>query len=194
MYQVQDHYFKKAKKENYLARSVYKLQEIDEKYRLIKPGDKILDLGCAPGSWLQYCAQKVGEKGLVVGVDIKPLPAMIAPNVRFLQGDLLKMRPAEIAKICPVYDLVLCDMAPATSGIKWLDQERSQQLVNISWNFAKHSLKPGGGFLTKLFQGENTKNFLDELRKSFAQVKTVKPQTSQRSKLEIYLLADGWKS
>ncbi len=137
MYQPRDHYFQKAKREGYPARSVYKLQEIDAKYKLIRPGYRVLDLGCAPGSWLQYCAERVGEKGLVVGVDCAPLTRKVAQNVHFIQRDVSSLDPAEIAVFCRAFNLVLSDLAPSTSGVKSLDQERSLQLVYSSWELAR---------------------------------------------------------
>lgn len=191
MYKPQDHYFKKAKRENYPARSVYKLQEIDIKHKLIKRDYCVLDLGCVPGSWLRYCAERVGEKGLVVGVDSSALPKQaLAPNVRFIQQDVTKLVPADVA-FCPGFDLVLSDLAPATSGIKSLDQERSLQLCYTSWELARQMLKPGGDYLVKIFQGEGTKEFLNCLKTGFNEVKTIKPKGSNRSRLEIYALARG---
>ncbi len=191
MYQPQDYYFQKAQREGYPARSVYKLEEIDGKYKLIKAGYRVLDLGCAPGSWLQYCAGRVGEKGLVVGVDSSPLSQKIAPNVRFMQRDVSSLDPAEITAFCAAFNLVLSDLAPLTSGVKSLDQERSLQLVYSSWELARQLLRPGGDYLAKIFQGPGVRDFLEELKKNFTQVKTVKPKTSGRSRLEIYVLARG---
>ncbi len=194
MYKPQDKYFKKAKQDNYRARSVYKLQEIDVKHKLIKPSYRILDLGCVPGSWLQYCAQRVGGNGLVVGVDVKTLKGAVAPNVRFVKADVSNVKLARIKAFCPVFDLFLSDMAPATSGIKSLDQERSLQLVYTSWEMAKQLLKPGGDYLAKVFQGEGVYGFLNCLKADFARVRTIKPKTSGRSRLEIYILAQDKRS
>ncbi len=191
MYQPRDHYFQKAKREGYPARSVYKLEEIDGKYKLLKTGYRVLDLGCAPGSWLQYCAERVGEKGLVVGIDSVPLSQKVAPHVHFIQRDVSRLDPAEITAFCPAFNLVLSDLAPSTSGVKSLDQDRSLQLVYSSWELARQLLRPGGDYLAKIFQGVGVKGFLEELKRNFTRVKTVKPKTSGRSRLEIYVLAQG---
>jgi 23S rRNA (uridine2552-2'-O)-methyltransferase len=190
-----DHYTRKAKKEKFSARSVYKLQEIQEKYHLIKTGNRVLDLGCSPGSWLQYAAQLVGKKGQVVGIDKKPVTLSLPSYVRVIQGDIFLLDasiagPSE-ASLGSSYHAVLSDMAPATTGIKLVDSVRSMDLCEAAFAAAQKVLRPGGSFVCKIFQGEDFKTFSDNVRKSFKRHKIFKPQSSRKASKEIYIIGIG---
>jgi 23S rRNA (uridine2552-2'-O)-methyltransferase len=192
-YKKPDYYADKAKKDGYGARSVFKLEEIDASDRLVGRGLKILDLGAAPGSWMQYCSERAGEKGLVVGVDLKPLPRGLRPNERFLEADLNKLTPAEAAAVCPRFDLVISDIMPNTIGHKASDHLRSVALAERALYFADELLKPGGNFLVKVFQGAEFDSYRKMLMARFGKVKIKKPRSSRKVSREIYLLGLGKK-
>ena len=150
-----DHYFKKAKQDNYPARSVYKLEEIEKQSRLIFPGAAVLDLGACPGSWTLYAAQRTGPGGRVLGIDLNPAGTAFPGNVTYLTGDMLDPGPdilEAFAKFGP-FDVVLSDMAPNTIGHKFTDQARSFELCEAALSVAVARLKPGGSFVVKIFQG-----------------------------------------
>ena len=189
----EDHFSRKAKKENFPARSVYKLQEIQNKFRIIKQGDVILDLGCSPGSWLLYAADMVGPKGVVVGVDLKPVEVSVPPNVKVLTGDIEEngvglLRPLELQ-----YNLILSDMAPATTGRKDIDSYRYFALCQVALEIAETFLLTGGCFVSKIFQGPDFKNFSDTVKNMFKDQKTFKPQSSRKASKEIYVIGIGKK-
>lgn len=186
-----DHYTRKAKKEKFSARSVYKLQEIQEKYHLIKTGNRVLDLGCSPGSWLQYAAQLVGKKGQVVGIDKKPVTLNLPSCVRVIQGDIFQIDTSDGAFLGSSYHAVLSDMAPATTGNKLVDSARSLDLCEAAFAAAQKVLRPGGSFVCKIFQGEDFKTFSDNVRKSFKRHKIFKPQSSRKASKEIYIIGIG---
>jgi len=163
------------------------LAEIDQKYRLFRPGQRVLDLGCAPGSWLQYISSRVGPQGLVVGVDLQPLPAALPPGVIFRQADIMALDP-ESLRLAPVYDAVVSDLAPATSGSKDVDHQRSLALARRAWEVAQVLLRAGGQFLVKVFQGPDFPAFRGELAAAFRQVRIIKPAASRPESREIYLL------
>ena len=193
-YAFQDHYFHRAKKEHVLARAVYKLEEIQNRYKLLKPGYRVLDLGAFPGSWLQFTGDIIGSKGLVIGVDMKNLTHSFPGNVIFLQHDIFEPGFAEelAAGYAPI-DVVLSDMAPATSGIRVADSARSALLFEQALRVAKMTLKPHGHFLAKIFQGPDFHGLLPEVKKTFTQVKVVKPAASRKQSKEVYILAMGFK-
>ena len=186
-----DHYTKRAKKEKFSARSVYKLKEIQEKYRLIKNGHRVLDLGCSPGSWLQYSATLVGAKGQVVGIDIKPVDLNLPSHVRVIQGDLLEVDEALEQALGGTYHVVLSDMAPATTGNKTVDAARSLGLCEAALFVAQKFLRPGGSFVCKIFQGGDFKSFSEAVRKCFKAHKIYKPQSSRKASKEIYVIGMG---
>jgi 23S rRNA (uridine2552-2'-O)-methyltransferase len=193
-YAFQDHYFHRAKKEHFLARAVYKLEEIQKRYQLLKPGNRVLDLGAAPGSWLQLTRSIVGTKGLVVGVDIKSIDHSFPGNVIILQRDIFESGFAEeLAGGYPPFDVVLSDMAPATSGIRVADSARSALLFEQALELVRLTLRPRGNFLAKIFQGTEFHQLLPEVKKAFASVKVVKPAASRKQSKEVYILAMGFK-
>ena len=186
MKKLRDHYFKKAKKEDYAARSVYKLKEMDERFRLLKKGARVLDLGCAPGSWCQYASERVGAGGLVVGADIQEVTATPGKNVRILQIDALHPDMKLIREHSEKYDVVLSDMAPSTTGIKSVDQDRSMLLAEAALGIAQGVLKPGGHFVTKVFQGPGFEDLVRRMRVLFDRVKIAKPKSSRKESKEIF--------
>lgn len=188
--QERDIYVDQANREGWRARAVFKLEQIQAKERLLRPGMTCVDLGAAPGSWSQLAARLVGPTGRVVAVDLLPMAEI--PGVDFLLGDFTKPETVEQLRALlggrPV-DLVMSDMAPNISGNRAIDQPRSMALIEEALWFARETLKPGGDFLTKAFQGEGIDAFVRELRESFKTVKTVKPKASRPESREIYLLA-----
>ena len=185
-----DFYFKKAKEEEYRARSAYKLFELNKKYNLIKRSDRVLDLGCNPGSWLQ-AASKISN-GLVVGVDILPMKEI--KNVNFIQANVTDKKTIDMIKsISNEFDVILSDMAPKTSGIKELDHNKSIYLSEKALEIAENLLVNNGNFLCKVFQGEFFKEFLDNIKKKFEFVKSSKPESSRRESKEIYIIAKGFR-
>ena len=186
---VNDPYVQRAQKDGYRARAAYKLLEINEKDKIIKPNTVLADLGSAPGSWSQVAIKLVGEQGKVFALDILPMEHI--DGVQFIQGDfreadvlaqfesLLENRPL---------DLVICDMAPNMSGNAVMDQARSYYLCELALDFSQNHLKTGGCFLVKVFQGSGYQEYLTAMRETFTVVQTRKPDASRNRSSEIYLL------
>jgi 23S rRNA (uridine2552-2'-O)-methyltransferase len=189
---VQDFYFKKAKKDNYPARSVYKLEEAQKKYRFLKSGDSVLDLGCQPGSWSIYAARIVGPEGLVVGVDLqegKRLSIAKAAEIVWLCHDIMNDDIiGVIEKISKNFRVILSDIAPRTTGNKWVDQQQSLNLARRVLDLAGKLLGNGGNLYVKVFEGEDFKEFVESVRKSFKTVKIVKPKSSRTESREVFVL------
>ncbi len=192
MKKVQDYYYKKAKKENYPARSVYKLEEAQKKFQLLRKGDKILDLGSFPGSWSLYAAKISGVKGLVVGVDLsrhKPLVMKNGAEIQTIAGDIYDEEiVARLKGACSAYNVVISDMAPKTTGNKFSDQQKSLDLARQALQLAIDLLHKGGNFYCKVFEGEDFKEFVDSVRRSFGKVKIVKPKSSRTESREVFVL------
>jgi 23S rRNA (uridine2552-2'-O)-methyltransferase len=194
-YKVKDHYFLKAKQENFKARSVYKLQEIHERWKLIKPGSHILDLGAAPGSWSQYAAKIVGPKGGIVAIDLSEMD-LKEPNVHIVQGDAFEYPFAEKFKELgwpEKLDAVISDMAPKTTGIKSVDQARSAVLCDQALHLAKAWLRPGGYFVCKFFFSDDFKLLQTAMKASFQRVEVIKPDSTRRESKELFLIGIGFK-
>ncbi len=189
----EDAYYHRAKKEGYAARSVYKLQEIDRRYKLFRRGQKVLDLGCHPGSWLQYAAEKVGPSGLVVGVDLQPPGVELPRHARFVQGDLLSIGPETLREFAPAYDLALSDAAPKTTGVKGSDVIKSLELTTAAVELGLALLKPGGALVAKVFYGKDVDQLIHRVKKAFKMGKAYKPQVTTAGSKEIYLLGQGYK-
>lgn len=187
----EDHYSRRARKERFPARSVYKLQEIQKKHRLIKKGDRILDLGCSPGSWLLCAANLAGSGGRVIGIDLKPVSVKIPENVVAHTGDVFDMDAGLLESIGKDVDVVLSDMAPATTGNKHVDNVRSFNLCRAALAIALEVLKPGGSFVCKIFQGEDFKAFSDSVKADFKTHKIFKPDSSRKASREIYIIGIG---
>lgn len=186
MKKVKDHYFQKAKKEGYVARSVYKLKEIDQKHRLLKAGDRILDLGCAPGSWLQYSLKRIGSKGTAIGIDLSPVTQAFPSNTTIICADVFEELPDELIK--QSFDVILSDMAPKTTGIRTVDAQRSYNLCERVMFLANLYLESKGSLLVKIFQGEPFEKLKKEFQHQYQQVKICKPKSSRQESVEIFLL------
>ena len=189
-----DIYVQKAQQEGYRSRAVYKLMEIQEKDRLIRPGMVVVELGAAPGGWSQYVAQCLGARGRMIALDILPMDALA--DVTFIQGDfreqaVLDALYAELGD--SAVNLVISDMAPNTSGVRSVDQAKSMYLVELALDFAQSRLAPGGDFLTKIFHGPGFDTLLRSLKSQFLTVQTRKPEASRARSQETYLLARGFK-
>ncbi len=188
-----DRFHQKAKREGFLARAVYKLDEIDSKFHLFKPGARVLDLGCAPGSWLQYARQKVGDRGVLVGLDRERLKN--GPSgARIEVGDVMTIDIAQLKGDLPAFDVVLSDMAPDTSGVRSMDQARSEALFERALEIATVVLAPGGNFVGKLFQGSEFKKLIEAVRARFDVAKTAKPASSRQISIEQYVVGKGFKA
>lgn len=189
--QLQDPYVQKAKSEGYRARAAYKLLEIDDKMRLLKRGQRVVDLGCAPGGWLQVAQMKGASE--IAGIDL--LPVEPVAGVHIVQGDINE--PDDVAKLLEGLtgppDLVLSDMAANTTGHKQTDHLRTVTLAEMAAAFAVEHLAPGGAFCSKVFQGGATKEVLDLLKANFASVKHIKPPASRAGSPEIFVVAKGFK-
>ena len=191
---VNDHYVHQAQKDGYRARAAYKLLEINEKDKLIKPGTVLADLGGAPGSWSQVAAQLAGGNGRVFALDILPMDEIA--GVSFIQGDFREEGVlAEFESLLGqrALDLVICDMAPNMSGNAVTDQARSFYLCELALDFAAAHLKSGGSFLVKVFQGEGFDEYLTQIRSLFTKVKIRKPDASRARSREVYIVATGRK-
>ena len=188
--QEKDPYVKRARKEGWRSRAVFKLEQIDQKERLLKPGMVCVDLGSAPGSWSQYITGKLNGKARIVAVDLLAMDAL--PDVEFVQGDFLddEVFGQLLESVGDAgADLVLSDMAPNISGTKAVDQPRSMYLVELALDMARKVLKPGGGFVCKVFQGEGFDEFVLDARNSFERVRVIKPEASRAGSREVYLVA-----
>ncbi len=189
-FKVKDHYYKKAKEQNFAARSVFKLEEIDLKYRLFHSGQKVLDLGAAPGSWSQYASQKIGPSGRILGLDLTAIKIKL-PNAVFLQADMRDLNLENLMKengFVPPFDLILSDMAPNTIGIRITDQARSFELCELALNQARKYLKPGGHFVCKLFHSDEFTTLKKEILSRFERFEAVKPDSTRKISKEIFLI------
>ena len=189
-----DRYVQKAQQDGYRSRAAYKLVEINEKDKLIKPGMTILDLGAAPGGWTQVAARLAGDDGTVVASDILEMDPV--PGVTFIQGDFREESVyAEILSAInqqPV-GLVISDMAPNMSGMKTVDQPRAMYLIELALDMAVNTLSPGGNFLVKVFQGEGFQEYRQQMQLHFKTLVTRKPESSRARSKELYLLGRGFK-
>ncbi len=188
-YEKPDYWSQKAFSEGYPARSVYKLQEIDEKFGMIKKNYTVLDLGAAPGSWTTFLLRKMEGSGKVVSCDLNPLSKSVkGENLTFIQGDLNAPEVRKIIKENGPYDLVVCDAAPKTTGNRTVDTARSEQLVEMAIWYAQSMLKQGGNFTVKIFQNGDQQRLLKEMREIFTQAKGFKPEACRNESFETYLV------
>jgi len=185
-----DYYYRLAKQERYRSRAAYKLLEAIDKYGFIKPGDVVVDLGAAPGGWMQASRKIVGETGFVLGIDIKSIDPIEDANVRSVVGDITQPETMEtISQLLPrSADVVLSDVSPNISGIWEVDHARQTDLARTSLKLAVSLLKAGGNFFIKVFQGDMLEEFIFEMRQSFALVRRVKPRASRRKSAELFVL------
>ncbi len=190
---VKDTFYKKAKDAGYRARSAYKLEEIQKKFRVMKKGDAVLDLGAAPGSWLQVESSFVGADGLVVGLDILPVKALSLPNVIVKQADI---REVDVATLLaetgrPAFDVITSDIAPNLSGIRDVDNANIYDLYRAVVNVLERGLRKGGNFVIKLFFSPDFKDMAKDLKPMFTKIATFKPAASRDVSAEVYLVALG---
>lgn len=195
MKEYRDHYFLKAKRENYPARSIYKLRELDARFRLLGPGMRVLDLGAAPGSWSLGAAERVGAKGRVLACDIQQTATVFPPQVLFVQEDALALSPAFAALLAETgpFDLVMSDMAPATTGTRFADQARSLELAGAALGTAVRHLRRGGNFVVKIFMGPDLDEVVRPMRQAFCKVTSFKPKSSRAESKETFYLGLGFR-
>lgn len=192
--QERDPYVARARSEGWRSRAVYKLEQIDGKERLLKPGMLVIDLGAAPGSWSQYVTEKLQGRVRVIALDLLEMDAL--PSVEFIQGDfredeVLETLDAALGEARA--DLVISDMAPNISGNKSVDQPRSMYLAELALDFCERALRPGGDFVCKLFQGEGSDAFIAAARQRFERVRVMKPDASRPGSREVYLVARNYQ-
>ena len=189
-----DEYVRRAQQEGYRSRAIYKLLEIQQKDHILKPGITVIDLGAAPGGWTEYAVKQLGRQGRMIALDILPMEPV--PGVEIIQGDFRE--DAVLQQLLDLMggdgaDLVISDMAPNISGMEVVDIPRAYYLAELALDFARQVLKPGGGLLVKLFQGEGFDAYQKELKQDFKRVVMRKPRASRARSREIYALATGYK-
>jgi len=190
-YNPHDLYYKKAKQEGYRSRAAYKLIELQQRFHLLEPGDVVVDLGAAPGGWLQVAAKFAGPTGKVIGIDLQPIEALRQPNILFLQGDILSPEiPERIQEIVHgKVDCVLSDLAPRLSGIRDADAARCLELNSTALTVAISLLRPGGSLLVKGFVNQELHTFTRELKKHFHSVQRTRPEATRHGSSEFYFFA-----
>ena len=199
--ELHDHFFREAKREGYRSRAAYKLTELDDRRSLLRRGDRVLDCGAAPGSWLQVIAARIGPKGRVVGVDLKEIdPEGLPANVQTIAADLRDVSVETLAQAvgapegAPPFDVVLSDMAPNTTGDRTIDHFGSIRLCQLVMERLGEWLKPGGHMALKVLEGEAYPDLMQQARTMFAQVRSFKPKASRSISTEIYLIAQERKA
>lgn len=196
MRKINDYYSKKAKKEKYPARSIYKLEEVQQKFKFLSRGDSVLDLGCFPGSWSLYAAEVVGPKGIVVGVDLQQAEEVARPGgapIHWLCQDIMAPELlAAVRQFRPAFRVLISDLAPKTTGSRWADAQQSLILVRKTLALAEELLLNKGHYLCKVFQSEDFPEFVAEMKKRFAMVKVQKPKSSRIESREVFVLGMGY--
>jgi len=190
-----EYYYRKAKEEKYRSRASYKLLQVIEKYQLVKPNDIVVDLGAAPGGWMQIAQKTVGNKGFVLGIDLNPIQPFETQNFQTLAADITDPQIVKQIKQClpRQADVVISDVSPNISGIWEVDNARQTDLARRSLEIAVSILKPNGNFFVKVFQGDMTESFVKEVKQYFTFVKVVKPKASRPKSAELYVLAMNLK-
>ena len=191
-YSQPDHFTREAKKAGYPARSVFKLEEIDRRIHLLKPGMRVLDLGASPGSWSLYAAQKIGATGKLLAIDLNPLNTTLPACATFFQGDALSLEDGQVAMFAP-YDVVLSDMAPKTTGAKSVDQARSFELFMRALAVAGSLVRPGGAFVGKLFMSEELRTARASLKDLFLEERLIRPEGTRSISTELFVVGLGRK-
>ena len=192
--QEKDPYVRPARRDGWRSRAVYKLEQIDRKERLLRPGMRVVDLGAAPGGWSQYVTESLDGNCRIVALDLLPMDSL--PSVEFIRGDFRDdtvLEGLEAALDGARADLVMSDMAPNISGTKAVDQPRSMYLAELALDLCERVLSPGGDFVCKLFQGEGSDDFIREARQRFERVRVVKPDASRSGSREVYLVARNYQ-
>jgi 23S rRNA (uridine2552-2'-O)-methyltransferase len=188
--ELHDHYFREAKRNGYRSRAAYKLIEIDEKRHILKKGDLVLDLGAAPGSWLQVVSQRIGPDGKVIGVDLSAIDGALPENVVILQDDVTTLTQSSFADET-VFDVILSDMAPNTTGNKTIDHHGSVRLCHTALDLATTMLKTGGNLVMKVLEGEAYPELLNRASDSFDTAKGYKPKASRSISSEMFIVCLG---
>jgi 23S rRNA (uridine2552-2'-O)-methyltransferase len=188
-YKKPDRFTVAAKKAGFPARSVFKLEEIDRRVRLLRPGMKVLDLGAAPGSWMLYAAKQIGPSGKILAIDLKPLNLAAPANAKLEVGDALTLDNAALAAFAP-YDVVLSDMAPSTTGIRFADQARSYELFMRALEVAGALLRPGGTFVGKIFMGEDLPAARVRVRELFEKERIIRPEGTRTQSYELFVIGE----
>jgi 23S rRNA (uridine2552-2'-O)-methyltransferase len=184
-----DYYYRRAKAENYRSRAAFKLKQLNKRFKLIRKGDGVVDLGAAPGGWMQVAREIVGKNGFVLGVDIASIEPFDEENVSRIRGDFTSLDVEdEIRERAGKARVVISDASPDISGIWSIDHVRSLELASYALELSKNILKPGGNFLVKVFQGEDLEEFIREVRKYFGYVKVTKPKASRSRSSEVYII------
>jgi 23S rRNA (uridine2552-2'-O)-methyltransferase len=191
-YAGQDPRTREAKAKGYPARSVFKLEEIDRRVRLLRPGQHVIDLGAAPGSWSLYASQRVGERGRVFAVDLEEILQVFTPNVEVLRGDALDLENQALSKFAP-YDVVLSDMAPRTSGNKLADQARSAELYLRALAVGIALGKPGSSFVGKIFMSGDFTEARTKTAQAYSRVQVIRPEGTRTVSSEVFIVGDGLK-
>ena len=190
-----DDFYRRAQKQNYASRAIFKLQEADKRFHLFSKGQRVLDLGCWPGSWSQYAAKRVGVKGTVVGIDLKEVEVTLPRNVLTVVGDILETDPLELQEMAGgAFDVVISDMAPNTTGIRSADVSRSLQLLETVLEVTQAVLRPGGHFIAKVFQGSGFDEALLDVKNRFKKTKNLRPKGTRKASMELYLVGLGKRS
>jgi 23S rRNA (uridine2552-2'-O)-methyltransferase len=194
-YQPKDAFYRKAKREGYRSRAAYKLLELGRRFHLIKPGERVVDLGAAPGGWLQVAAELAGPKGKVVGIDLQPIAPFHEPNIALLQGDAASEECGKKIEelLGGKADCVLSDLSPRLTGIHDADIARSVELIRLAHAVARRLLRPGGNFLVKSFVAQELQAFFLELKKDFSSVDRTRPEATRKGSSEIYFCARGFR-
>ena len=196
MKEVQDHFFKLAKEEGYRARSAYKLTEIDDRFRVLKPGARVLDLGACPGSWTQVAARRVGERGIVVGIDLKPIDRRgLGRNVHVMQGDVHALVREDLPPEMEgrLFDAVISDMGPDTSGVPMADSARSVQLCHAMLDRLPFLLRTGGHAVMKVYEGGDYPAMLKRSQSMFDEARGFKPKASRAESVEMFVVCRGYR-
>jgi 23S rRNA (uridine2552-2'-O)-methyltransferase len=194
-YERKDHFYRKAKREGKASRAIYKLAELQSRFKLVRKGACVIELGCAPGGWMQELSQIVGPTGKVIGIDLLPLKISVPKHCTFVLGDITDA--AALAKVQELAggkaDAVLSDMSPNLSGVAFADAYRSYELAMSALDVCETLLKEGGNFVVKIFPGEEFEAFVAELRRAFQKVATIIPEATRKTSSERYLVAMGFQ-
>lgn len=197
--ELHDHFFREAKRNGYRSRAAYKLIEIDDKRNIFQKGDVVLDLGAAPGSWLQVTSERVGQGGMVIGIDLNPIEGLLPENVKTIQDDVTSVTPTAIRSVVGfdrdiVFDVIISDMAPNTTGSRTVDHHQSVRLCHTAIDLTATMLLPKGNLVMKVLEGEAYRDLLDRAAQCFDIAKGFKPKASRSISTEIFIVCTGRKS
>ncbi len=192
-YKKPDHFTRQAKQKGYPARSVFKLEEIDRRAKIFRTGQRVLDLGAAPGSWSMYAAERIGPSGKLLAIDLSPLTTPTGHNGVFVQGDALSLANEDLALFAP-YDVVLSDMAPSTTGTREADHAQSVALFHRALDVAEALLRPGGSFVGKIFMGPDFPGAKKRVKGMFTEERTIRPEAVRTASVELFVVGKGKRS